>query len=307
MSQKTDENSGYRPMSISFPDIIYIMGTGRSGTTILEILLANNPGIFGVGEVVHMFKDGYMEDVTCSCGEPTSGCEVWSAVRERCKWNQQELPSLVELFRSISWHTGFPAIAMNLVSSSKVNRYRDVNRCLFQAVRDVSGASVIVDSSKYAGRALALARAFPGKVWIVCLTRSPAGLVMAFQKTDAEEQKPKSLIATFVYYLYVLICLRIVAWLLGPRVLPVRYEDMMADSLGTLSKIEKWCGHDSSSVRKKLQAHEWLHVGHIVTGNRLRKKGRVQFHSGSALRKVRGSGTRLVVWFMDLYRAALGF
>ena len=38
-------------------NLLYIMGTGRSATTILEIILTNNPKITGVGEVTHIFRD----------------------------------------------------------------------------------------------------------------------------------------------------------------------------------------------------------------------------------------------------------
>ena len=47
-------------MKNSIPDILYIMGPGRSGTTVLHILLANNPGFFGMGEITHVFRDAFL-------------------------------------------------------------------------------------------------------------------------------------------------------------------------------------------------------------------------------------------------------
>lgn len=290
-----------------FPDILYIMGTGRSGTTILEILLSNNPGIFGVGEVTHIFQDGFIDDEICSCGKPTSVCEYWSSVRQQCAWKEADISKLNQLFVDIAWHTQFPKVAFGLVSRKKRDLFSKTNECLFQSSSDISGANIVVDSSKYAGRALELARAFPKNVKIICLTRSPAGLVKAFKKTDAAEQKPKSLSGTLYYYLYTLACFRVVAWILKSRILRIRYEDMIANPDQTLCRIESWAGIDLSKTKNILKEKQWLNAGHIVTGNRLRRKGRVKFRPANQHANVEGFLARSVVSLMSFYRSILGF
>ncbi len=292
---------------LPLPDILYIMGTGRSGTTILEILLSNTPGVSGVGEVTHIFKDGFINDEICSCGEPASICEQWSAVRKACNWQDSELSLLNQLFVDVAWHTHFPKVALGLISSEKKKLFLETNDCLFRATASVTNSNAVVDSSKYAGRALELARAFPGKTKIICLTRSPAGLVSAFQKTDAAEQKPKSLLGTFLYYAYTMACFRIVAWLLGDRLLRVRYEDMITSPQQTLNKIESWAGIDLSNTKNILKEKQWLEAGHIVTGNRLRRQGRVKFRPGKHPPRAEGFFTRSVISLMNFYRSLLGF
>jgi len=71
---------------VSLPDIIYIMGTGRSGTTILEVLLTNNARIVGAGELKHIFRDGFLANRQCSCGHATLDCAMWSAVLRAAQW-----------------------------------------------------------------------------------------------------------------------------------------------------------------------------------------------------------------------------
>ncbi len=293
--------------SSKFPDILYIMGTGRSGTTILEILLSNNSDIFGVGEITHIFQDGFINDEICSCGKPASICEHWSTVRQKCEWTDADIPKLNQLFINIAWHTQFPKVAANRVPKDQKILFEKTNKCLFQMSAKISGAEIIIDSSKYAGRALELARAFPTKVKIICLTRSPAGLVKAFKKTDAAEQKPKSLPATLFYYIYTIACFRIVAWMLKSRVLRIRYEDMISDPDKILSKIESWANIDLSQTKNILKEKQWLEAGHIVTGNRLRRQGRVKFKPGEQQIKTEGFLTRSVVSLMNFYRSILGF
>jgi hypothetical protein len=294
-------------MNNRFPEIFYIMGMGRSGSTILEVLLINSSGIMGVGEITHVVRDGFINDVVCSCGKRASKCDFWSKVRASVNWEQKELSSLAELFHSVEWHSRFLLVFFNLVSKATIEKYKDVNRQLFVAAKVVSGKSLIVDSSKYAARGLVLARSFPGKVKIICLTRSPVGLISSFRKTDAGEQKPKSLFSTVVYYVYVMFCLRAVKWRLGSKVLGVRYEELIKNPHETLKKIEKWAGIDLSETKKKLDMDELLEVGHIVTGNRLRTKGRVRFRPGPGPEMVKSSGVRIAVFFLELYRRLLGF
>ena len=59
--------------------ILYITGTGRSGSTLLNRLLDLHPRIFGVGEIFHL-DAYYMHNDLCSCGQPVRECPIWSRV-----------------------------------------------------------------------------------------------------------------------------------------------------------------------------------------------------------------------------------
>ena len=289
----------------SLPDIVCLMGTGRSGTTILEILLANNPGFFGIGEAVHIFKDGFMRNVQCSCGAAARDCLVWSEVKRRSGWNDEGNERHDALFRQYGWHSRFPLLALGLDSRTAREEFREINRGLFNAVQSCRNASVVVDSSKYAGRALSLARLFPGRVRVICVTRSPVGLIKAFRKNDAGEQLPKSPLETLVYYVYVLACLRIAAWLLGKRVLHVRYDELAREPVAVLDRVGRFLGRDLGASMKKVSRQECLEIGHIVTGNRIRLEGRIVFRPTSREELLDGREERIVAWLMDSYRRAL--
>jgi hypothetical protein len=290
----------------SLPDIVCLMGTGRSGTTVLEVLLANNPGFFGIGEAVHIFKDGFIRNVQCSCGAAARDCGVWSAVRRRCGWTDAKDERHDALFRQYAWHSRFPVLALGLDSRASREEFREVNRCLFSTIQSLCHAMVVVDSSKYAGRALTLSRLFPERVRVICVTRSPAGLIKAFRKSDAGEQRSKSLFATCMYYFYVLACVRITSWGLGKRVLHLRYDDLAREPVAALDRIGRFLGRDLGNSMRKVSDHEWLEIGHIVTGNRIRLDGRIVFRPTSREERLDGPRERLVAWLMNAYRRALG-
>lgn len=288
------------------PQVLYIMGTGRSGTTILEVLLTNNPGVTGCGEVTQIFRDGFLNDAQCACGNAFHRCEFWSRVRLESALDKTNPEEFARLFHRYSWHARFPQLALNLDSQNDRRTFSQLNAVLFSAVARIGAANIVVDSSKYAGRALALARCFPGKVRIVCITREPAGLLNAFEKTDVEH-KPKSGLSTLLYFIYAITCFRIVSWLQQENVFAIKYEDLKNDPETVLMQIEAWSGIDLSNSRKLLAHHQMLDVGHIVTGNRLRHRKHVRFNRGAVLEYETSWVKQFITKAMHVYRAILRF
>ena len=56
--------------------VIYISGIGRSGSTLLDIILSTSEKVFSVGEI---FKYNQMlrENIKCSCGKKVKDCSFW--------------------------------------------------------------------------------------------------------------------------------------------------------------------------------------------------------------------------------------
>lgn len=289
------------------PEILYVMGTGRSGTTVLEVLLTNNSGFVGVGEIKHIFRDGFLRNRPCACGKATLECPLWSSVLDATGWSRADCAKIEGIVRKLESHGRFPVLWAGLVGSRRIASYRQANEHLFKAISKVSRGQVIVDSSKYASRALALARLFPNRVMVLCITRSAAGVIKAFQRKNEGEQKPKSLLAVTAYYVYVLFCMRLVKVRLKRNCLSVRFEDMKRDPAAVISNIEEWSGYSLAPAQRKLADGDWFEIGHIVTGNRLRKKGRVRFEPGLREDGPRSITERLIGPVLEGYRKLLGF
>ena len=186
--------------------------------------------------------------------------------------------------------------------------YEECSRELFSNVARVRGCRVIVDSSKFAGRALLLSRSMPQHVKVLCITRSAAGLLKAFSKPNEGEQRPKGALAASAYYLYVLACMRLVKWRLKHRCFAIRFEELNRDPGAVLTQIEAWSGYSLATARERIAAGQPFDVGHIVTGNRLRKKGKVKFEpSSSGGGKLNSALSRALAPLLEMYRRALGF
>lgn len=291
----------------ALPEILYIMGPGRSGTTILEILLANNPGMAGVGELKHIFRDGFLRDVRCACGKPGRQCDLWSRVLSETAWDREDCIRIGEVVKALESHARFPLVLAGVANRKSVMLYERATHRLFTTLGEVTQSRVIVDSSKYAGRALLLARMFPGRVKVLCITRGAAGLITSFGKKNDVEQYQKGMFAVAFYYLYVLLCMRAVRTRLRDGCLAIRYEDMQQDPQAVLRTIEAWSGYSLANSRARLASGDSLDVGHIVTGNRLRRKGRVRFDASRNESERAKPAVRAVAAVLNAWRRLLGF
>lgn len=69
----------------SSPTVLYIVGRGHSGSTLLELLLNRNAGIAAMGELslfsLQLSRDNFAPWVgQCSCGERLGECTPWSTI-----------------------------------------------------------------------------------------------------------------------------------------------------------------------------------------------------------------------------------
>ncbi len=264
------------------PKVLFIMGTGRSGTTILEVVLANSADVFGVGEVTHVFRDGLIRDEVCSCGEKARRCEFWSSLFRLLGWTEKTAADLDIVFRRIESHSRFFLTWLGFQKDGLLKRYRSENLSLYSRVSELAGAKTIVDSSKYAGRAWALLQAMKDDVAVIWLVRSPDGVLSAFSKPNKEEQRPKRPLVAMMYYLYVMTCAWLVKRRFNDQVLMARYDAFVASPDETLARIEKWSGLDLTVSRRKISEGAILDIRHILTGNRLRKQRDLRFRVGSS-------------------------
>ena len=63
--------------------VLFIGGLGRSGSTLVDRVLGQTPGVCSVGELVFLWERGLLANERCGCGEPFDGCPFWKEVGVR--------------------------------------------------------------------------------------------------------------------------------------------------------------------------------------------------------------------------------
>lgn len=141
------------------PAVVYIGGFGRSGSTLVERVIQAAPQAISLGEVVHLWRRGIIGNEMCGCGTAFSDCEFWSAVGEVAfgGWDAIDVEDVLALHDAFDrqrhvWKTTRPLGAIR----NGLFRYSSYYRAVYRAAAAISGAEIVVDSSKHASLAVAL-------------------------------------------------------------------------------------------------------------------------------------------------------
>ncbi|MDQ4145952.1 MAG: sulfotransferase [Actinomycetota bacterium] len=128
--------------------ILYILGRGRGGSTVLANVLGEIEGFFSAGEVRYLWDPVVVRHSSCGCGAAIDECPVWSKVLAAL--------SDVDLERVVSWQHAIvrESNTFRLLSQRRrytwdaLENYAAVTSRLYRTIQEVTGCEVIVDSSK---------------------------------------------------------------------------------------------------------------------------------------------------------------
>lgn len=172
------------------PTVIYIMGCGRSGSTVLERVLGAIPGYVNVGELVGLFRRIVTEDQRCGCGQPFSECPFWSEVGARAYggWDRDTVDDIVALQLRVARQRNLVALTAPQVAGATQRadlvRYGQVHAELYRVIAEVAGARVVVDASKWLGPVMALRHSPEVDLRILHLVRDVRGVTYSWAKQD---------------------------------------------------------------------------------------------------------------------------
>ena len=174
--------------------VLYIVGVGRSGSTLLERMLGAVPGSVNAGELNAIFSRVARQDQRCGCGEPFSRCPFWQAVGARAFGDWTSVTDrLAELQPRLIRQRFLPRLATGLGPATyrrELAEYLDAHHRLYRAISAVSGADVVVDASKSTAQLLALRRIRGLDLRVVNLVRDSRGVANSWNKSGLG--KPQS-------------------------------------------------------------------------------------------------------------------
>jgi hypothetical protein len=296
--------------------VLYVAGAGHSGSTLLDILLGNHPRLQGVGELADLPRGGWMENQYCTCYRPARDCPFWSGVRrawaERVGKNDDDdvvvVEGYLELQDSFTRLRRWPRLLLEerRGPSARFRAYAGQTAALFEAVREVGGRSVVVDSSKSPSRAFALAM-MPGiDLRLVHLTRDGRGVAASYKKNwrkdfragVTRDVRARPVWKTAAVWTLVNLEAEWVRRRLGAgKVAHVRYEDLVRDPGGVLGEIGRLIDADLTGLADAVSAGEVVRVEHNIAGNHLRMSENIRLRPDAGRwRDKLSSGERRLSW-----------
>jgi Glycosyl transferase family 2 len=169
------------------PTVVYIAGSGRSGSTLVERVLGEIPSLTNVGELMDLARRSAPENERCGCGLAFGDCPFWTKVGEHAfgGWEPGQLAELERLRASVARQRYLPQLlafsAAGRGFRANVAKFGAGYAAIYQAIADTDGTNCVVDASKVPAQALALARAGID-VRVVHLVRDARGVAYSLGK-----------------------------------------------------------------------------------------------------------------------------
>lgn len=262
--------------------IIYIVGCGRSGSTLLGFALGNAVGALDLGEVIEFAR---FQGKPNGFGAETENYKYWQNILLgiEAELGPLDFESIRRMQMEVDSHASFLPV---LLSGDHYPRksyvpYQKYVKTLYEAILKDERHDVFVVGSKYPSRLLHLRRIFSDRgIHVIHLIRNPVDLVQAFQ--NKEQGKTKSFWQTMLYYFVINIFSILASQGLGKgRYLRVHYEDLIAAPENELTRIGSAFDIDTAPAIEKIRKGLPLERGYVFNGNRMRMNDRVVFRKRS--------------------------
>jgi hypothetical protein len=270
------------------PKVLYVMGAGHSGSTILGVALGNCRGVFFAGELDRWLDRG---------GVPREGEErarFWEPIR-RIVLGRVPLPAakttylerstaLLDIRKLPTWRRLRP-------------EYRRASEELYRVVANAAAATHVVDSSHYPRRAREMQALEGIELYLLFLVRDPRSVVASLGRRDVRERRFGVAAANAYLWLTHILAVRVFLRHARERRMFVRYEDLIARPEAVLREILDAIGSNAPTPDL---SH--LDTGVPFHGNRLLASDVVALDAGAS-QSVRASPLTTVLqlpWAMIL-------
>jgi len=244
--------------------VLYLAGSGRSGSTLVTTALGQIDGLFAAGELRYLWQRGLVEQRPCGCGTPLPECPMWSAVL-----------------------AGLPPHDPAGIAAGLRSRLRMRNRlkvpphpddatitALYEAIHAHTGGAVIVDSSKLPPYGVLLA-GLPGvDLRVLHVVRDPRAAAFSWRRRRSLDGDERLMTrhpvwkAALLWTVWNGAVLR--RWGRGAY-LRVRYEDLVQDPTSWVRRIAAFAGApDDAGLPFTEEGRLTLAPTHSVAGNPVR-------------------------------------
>ena len=267
--------------------VIYLGGLGRSGSTLLERLIGELPGVCSAGEVVHMWQRGIVEGERCGCGRPFGDCEFWCAVGQEAfgGWDAVDVGRIAQLRHEVDRTRSIPLVAASALHPSiraTIDEYVSHYVHVYDAIARVSGCPTIVDSSKHASLAFCLRRQAGLDLRVIHVVRDSRAVAYSWSRRVSRPDSPAATYMTTYtptraagHWNVQNQAMQFLART-GTPTIRVRYEDLVTAPAATLARIATFAGLPAGGQELGFLSTgrdgPWAELGaaHTASGNPMR-------------------------------------
>ncbi|MEO6999261.1 MAG: sulfotransferase [Terracoccus sp.] len=310
MNPRTGDRHPARPVTV-----LYLTGSGRSGTTLVNNLVGQLDGAFACGELRYLWQRGLVENHLCGCGQTFDHCPVWAAVMAApgrpgavgaTPLSGADAGALAtRLLRRLASRRVPAMLGRRAVGRTAVTPHPDdaTIAWLYHAIANHVGGDVVVDSSKLPPYGLLLGQ-LPGvqvvHLHVVRDSRATAfswrRIKPALDHADGDQAMPTRMVWKSALLWAWWNALSVALWGRDETYLRIRYEDFVADPSSTMETIAEHIGLSAHDLPFESPSSVRLTPTHSVAGNPSRHAtGPVEIRSDDEWRVAMSSRDRRLV------------
>ncbi len=259
--------------------LVYILSTGRSGSTLLDVLLGAQPECWTLGEF-QMLDIGVGHQMRCGCHAPLGQCDFWGPIVERVR---RTIRFPLGYFRSgrhptgkvVRWAllpsiiTACPLRAQRPAAEAyAISNFAALDEAKFAAEQHQDKVSWLIDASKDPYRLLWLQASGHFDIRVIHLIRRPEGFVSNMMRS-ASASGTNGVVKYAGRWLVDNMIARSLLWrMFWPEsVKTVHYEDLATDPEAAIGDLCHWLETPFDADRTKGTRIE---VNHGLAGSRPR-------------------------------------
>jgi Sulfotransferase family len=296
-------------------DVAYVGGAGRSGSTVLALLLAQLPGVVAIGGLTNLWERGVKQNYLCGCGAPFGSCAFWQSVGDEAfgGWDQVRVDEVLRLQSAVGryrhWPAHLAAPRLRHGFDADADEYSAYSERVYRAIAHVSRATTIVDNSHDISPALLLARTRGVRGHVIHLVRDPRGVAFSLARhvaraeADAGTYMPRyGVVAAATGWVTANLPYHVVPSRTLPR-LRVRYESLVASPRAEIRRIAGFLAVDVSEDVLAMYDADAIPIAenHMISGNPHRLgRDRIELRLDEEWRTAMGARDRVVSTLLTL-------
>ncbi|BCY15437.1 sulfotransferase [Actinoplanes sp. L3-i22] len=288
--------------------VLYIAGWGRSGTTIVDNILNSYDSVFSTGELYYLWRRGLVQGRKCGCDLPVDRCRLWREILDHAYGDDRPDPRRIsDLQRQVARVRSTPALIGDPLSAG-AEEYRKVLTRLYHSIAEVTGAALIVDSSKVPSGAALLPRMRGVEPYLLHMVRDPRAVTHSWMRRTVQPDRAKPAVmrrhqpaeSTMHWLVWNAFAERL-AKSYPHRYQRLRYEDFAAAPRHVIEGLLDFAGVDAGGGPFLDDATVRLAPNHTVSGNPSRfRTGDVTLRADERWRQEQALGPRLAATAMAL-------
>ena len=168
--------------------VIFIHGSGRCGSTLLEKLIGNINGLFPIGELGRFWEKAILGGILCNCKKPALECSFWSNVIKEGveKGGEDYRKEMSNTEKKVIKICFFPFLVLPSMESEdyskKVNEYVKYLTRIYSSISKFSKNKIIIDSSKNIMYMKILSTLPQIELYVINLIRDSRAVVYSWQR-----------------------------------------------------------------------------------------------------------------------------